>query len=176
MRTFLKKQFRPFLASVSALLAIIMLGGCSIPDGRQSGGEGQSTHREAEGALMSLPFITSAEVVTSYAGTPNQVTLIIRLSADESFAADPAVLLDYALALGWSTSERKPTTTVQVDLRVEGQSLDLEAIGSQVGVTGYVDAANKYDPSLQIGVDEMEAVYGPWPGQVPEKPSALVQP
>lgn len=114
--------------------------------------------------------------MTSYAGTPNQVTLIIQLSADQSFAADPAVLLDYALALGWSTNERKPTTTVEVDLRVEGQSLDLEAIGSQVGVVGYVDSANKYDPSLQIGVDEMEAVYGPWPGLVPEKPSALVQP
>ena len=164
------------LLGMTAVLATGMLTACSFGGGaeRPGGTTGaQRSNAEAADALEELPGITSAEFSSSTEGTPNQVMLVARVSAEAGYAGSPAELLDYVVRQAWSTTEKEPTTTVRVDLTVEGQDLDLVALAAEIGLTGTVNTKNKYDSSVQIRVNEVAAGYGTWPGPVPTPPASL---
>ena len=164
------------LLCLTALLASSALTACSF-GARSNGADGPAkaeySHTEATEAVAQLPGITSAEISTSTEGTPNQVLLLARVSAEAGYSASPAELLDYVIRQAWSSTEQKPTTTVRVDLSIEGQELDLVALADEIGLTGTVDASNKYDSSVHIQVDNVAAKYGAWPGEVPTPPASL---
>ena len=164
------------LLGVTALLATGMLTACSFGGGeaRPSGTTGaERSHIEAADAIAELPGITSAEISSSTEGTPNQVMLFARVSAEAGYAGAPAELLDYVVRQAWSTTENEPTTTVRVELTVEGQDLDLVALAAEIGLAGTVNTKNKYDSSVRIRVDDVAAAYGTWPGPVPTPPASL---
>lgn len=164
------------LLCLTALLASSMLTACAFgvrSNGPNNPAEPEHSHSEAVEAIAALPGISSAEISTSTEGTPNQVLLLARVSAESGYSASPAELLDYVIRQAWSTTEQKPTTTVRVELGIEGQDLDLVALAEEIGLTGTVDASNKYDASVHIQVDEVAAAYGSWPGTVPTPPSSL---
>ena len=165
----------PLLLGVAAVFTAGMLSGCSLAPGEQPPSTGR-THEDAEKALTALPHITAATIETSFEGTPNQVMLMVHVSADAGFSADLTDLLDYTLKQAWSATEKKPTTTVRVDLGLDGNELDLEALADHIDVAGTVDAKDKYDPSLRIHVSDMEAAHGTWPGPAPSPPTALAGP
>jgi hypothetical protein len=163
------------LLALTCAAASILLAACSLGGAAQTGSttEPAYSHSAAAEAIADLPGITAAEVATSTEGTPNQVLLLVRVSTAPGYAPDPAVLLDHILQQTWATTEMKPTTTVRVDLTVDGQDLDLVALAEELGLEGAVDSDNKYDASLRLPVDRVEAAYGPWPGAVPETPTEL---
>lgn len=171
-----KRTLSTVLLGITALLATGTLSGCTFggaADSTSGTPEAEHSHIDTAGAVAELPGISAAQISTSPEGTPNQVFLLARVSADAGFPADPADLLDYVLRQAWSTTEEKPTTTVRVDLTVEGQDLDLVALAGEIGLTGTIDAKNKYDSSVRIGVKNMMAAYGSWPGRVPSAPASL---
>jgi hypothetical protein len=163
------------LLALTGAAASVLLASCSLAGASQTGStaEPAHSHSAAADAIAALPGIAGAEVSTSTEGTPNQVLLQARVSADAGYAPSPAALLDYVLQQAWAITETKPTTTVRVDLTVTGQDLDLVALADELGLEGTVDADNKYDASLRIPVDAVESAYGDWPGVIPAVPAEL---
>jgi hypothetical protein len=165
-----RRMLLALAASATALLSACSLGADA---GAIDTAEPAHSHTAAAEAIAALPGIATAEVSTSIEGTPNQVLLQARVSADAGYAPSPVALLDYVLQQAWATTETKPTTTVRVDLTVTGQDLDLVALAEELGLEGAVDADNKYDASLRIPVDAVEGAYGDWPGVIPAVPAEL---
>ncbi|WP_127572308.1 hypothetical protein [Georgenia faecalis] len=157
----------------AAILALGLLGGCTPAGGPGSTSRTEHSPSDAADAIADLPGISSAEVSTSTEGTANQVLLQARVAADAGYAADPADLLDYVVRQVWSTTGRRPTTAVRVDLTVEGQDLDLEALAGAIGLPGTVDTRNRYDASVHLRVEDLVEAYGRWPGDVPSPPPSL---
>jgi hypothetical protein len=171
-----RQMARPRMLLALTAAASVLLAGCALGGTAQteSPAEPAYSHSAAADAIVALPGITAAEVATSTEGTPNQVLLLARVGAAPGYAPDPAVLLDHVLQQAWATTETKPTTTVRIDLTVDGQDLDLVALAEELGLEGTVDTGNTYDASLRLPVDRVEAVYGPWPGAVPATAAELL--
>jgi hypothetical protein len=171
---------RMLLRALAGASVALVLSGCTLGAGDSTGGDSTGhtagaaySHQEATNAIAELPGITAAEVSTSTEGTPNQVRLQVTVVTAAGYSGNPADLLDFALGQAWSSTDAKPTTTVRVDLAVEGSDLDLVALAAKIGLTGTVDADNPYDSSVRIRVDEVAAAYGQWPGATPPAPASL---
>lgn len=167
---------RSVLLGIAALSVAGLLSACSFGGGGTQASDAPRPGRSASDAtraVAELPGITSAEIATSTDGTPNQVLLLARVSAETGYPASPSELFDYVIRQAWSATEKKPTTTLRVELSIEGQDLDLENLAKDVGLTAYVNPDNKYDTSVHIQIADVTSVYGKWPGPVPSAPASL---
>ncbi|GGE82059.1 hypothetical protein [Mycetocola zhadangensis] len=167
---------RTVLLCLTALFASSMLAACSFGGtgrGSSEPARAEYSHVQAAEAVAQLPGITSAEIATSTDGLPSQVKLLAWVSAEAGYSANPAELLEYIIRQAWSSTDQRPTTTVRVELGIEGQDLDLVALAAEIGLPGTVDQNNKNDWSVRIPVDDVAAAYGAWPGEIPPPPASL---
>lgn len=155
------------------LLAATFLASCSLraPQTRPDAEPARplsSVHRE----LDKLPGVSVRNLsIEENGGQPWSTHLYADLELEPGFTGRQAVLLDYVLALVWSSDEDEPTSSIDLALNGPGSWLDTSATLSELGLD-----AEFHSYRSVITPESMQARYGRWPGTVPTLPDELREP
>ena len=153
-----------------ALLAATLLASCSlhVPQTRPDASPARplsAVHQE----LDRLPGVSVRNLtVEENGGQPWSTHLYADLELEPAFAGQQGALLDYVLALVWSSDEREPTSSIDLALNGPDSWIDASATLKELGL----DAAFHSFRSV-ITPESMQARYGKWPGPVPARPDGL---
>lgn len=163
---------RTVSALALALVAVSVLSGC-FGIGTRGGGTANRPDVETRTSstvvaeLEAVPGVEAGFVSTGPMGLPSQMELTIGLNLEAGYTGDLPALLDYALAMAWSTNVEEPTTVASVAFRVGATAVDLAPVAAELGWLGHTG------PALNLSMDDMAERYGDWPGAVPQRPAAL---
>lgn len=155
---------------IAALSATLLLGSCSlsVPASRPSA----EPTRPLSAVQQLLDEVTGIKVrhlsVEENGGQPWNTHLYADLELEPDFTGQQSVLLDYVLALIWSSDEREPTASF--DLALNGPD---SWIDTSETLTGFGLDAEFHSYRSVITVESMRSRYGDWPGPPPSLPDGL---